>query len=278
MATNYNPWAAQNYAADTKAAMTPFDQIMNAGKIEGNGMDQVNAAYQQLLGRAPNANELGLAEQIMAQPQQVGEMRNIDTVRRGALANPDYSTYQYGDPQSISQAFARQGVQGINAMPGVMSDYTNPDFANPNLADDIVYGADEGVNNGDKNNSDAEWLMPMEPELTQRYTGGGLRPEDRRTNALIAQINQISGAKRPEIRDTHPLYQHIEESKFDGLEENMPLPGSVEAHPWMPIPGMFQYGTDPEKLQTQFIPMDKVYRPGITGRKDKTSGNTGSGA
>lgn len=81
-------------------------------------------AYQDLLGRMPEY-------QPNSQLGPIHEAVGMDGIRRNILASNEYTARLLGSmPQSVSQDMGRRAAVGINSMPGVFSDYTNPNLPN----------------------------------------------------------------------------------------------------------------------------------------------------
>lgn len=79
---------------------------------------QVNSIYSNLLGRAPD--DFGLQHYLQQYEGPMGHMG----VRRDIIRQPEYQNRLLGGaPTSVWQGEGRQAAAGINAMPGVFSDY-----------------------------------------------------------------------------------------------------------------------------------------------------------
>lgn len=99
---------------------------------------QVNSIYGETLGRAPD--QAGY-DHYRALYDDIGHMG----VRRDIQRQSEYQNRLLGGaPTSVGQGEARQAVAGINAMPGVFSDYTYPSMGNPQVANTALAAQGQG--------------------------------------------------------------------------------------------------------------------------------------
>lgn len=101
-----------------QGGMTPFSAQQH---MQNSPEWQVNSIYGNLLGRAPD--EFGLQHYLQQYQGPMGHMG----VRRDIIRQPEYQNRLLGGaPTSVWQGEGRQAAAGINAMPGIFSDYTYP--------------------------------------------------------------------------------------------------------------------------------------------------------
>jgi hypothetical protein len=100
---------------------------------------QVKSIYGETLGRAPD--QAGY-DHYRALYDDIGHMG----VRRDIQRQSEYQNRLLGgEPTSVGQGEARQAVAGINAMPGVFSDYTYPSMGHPQIAGNALAAQGQGA-------------------------------------------------------------------------------------------------------------------------------------
>lgn len=101
---------------------------------------QLNSIYGDLLGRAPDATGL---------QHYMGEFSNLGGtmgVRRDMQAQPEFQNHLLGGPPAtVAQGAGRQAVAGINAMPGVFSDYSYAGAGNPQISNQVMQHQGQGA-------------------------------------------------------------------------------------------------------------------------------------
>ena len=106
-------------------------QSPNGGAM--NGEEQIGSIFDQLLGRAPQqGQEMDYFAGLL------GQDNGFNEARRQISSTPEAANNLLGAPSSNLQAMGRQAVQGINNMPFVFNDYTNPGFASTEGAKEII--------------------------------------------------------------------------------------------------------------------------------------------
>lgn len=105
----------------TQAPYTPWWDSYDHAQASPN-YDTAHA-YQDLLGRMPEHQGTNPHDAIHG-------VIGMDGIRRNILASNEYTGRLLGAPESFAQDMGRRAVSGINAMPGVFSDYTNPNLPN----------------------------------------------------------------------------------------------------------------------------------------------------
>ena len=101
---------------------------------------QLNSIYGDLLGRAPDQTGM---QHYMGLFSDLGGTMGM---RRDIQAQPEYQNRLLGGPPaSVSQGAGRQAVAGINAMPGVFSDYAYSGAGNPQIANQVMRHQGQGA-------------------------------------------------------------------------------------------------------------------------------------
>lgn len=120
---------------------------------------QLNSIYGDLLGRVPDPTGM---QHYMGLFNDLGGTMGV---RRDIQAQPEYQNRLLGGPPtSVSQGAGRQAAAGINAMPGVFSDYSYAGAGNPQIAGQVMGHQGQGAQ--------------MMPDLLKMLLGAFSQPED----------------------------------------------------------------------------------------------------